>query len=90
MPKKKQETFDPNNMKPEEKLKFEIASELGLADKVISGGWRSLTSKESGKIGGMVTKRKRELKTEYMAGQTIELEIEKKIEQEMQQENEEK
>ena len=94
MPKKKQETFDPNNMKPEEKLKFEIASELGLADKVISGGWRSLTSKESGKIGGMVTKRKRELKTEYMAGQTIEQEIEqkveKKIEQKMQQENEEK
>ena len=61
MPKKKNEPFDPNNIKPEDKLKFEIATELGLADKVIEGGWRSLTSKESGRIGGLVTKRKREI-----------------------------
>ena len=61
MPKKKNEPFDPNNIKPEDKLKFEIATELGLADKVIEGGWRSLTSKESGRIGGLVTKRKREM-----------------------------
>lgn len=61
MPKKKQEPFDPTNIKPEDKMKFEIAIELGLADKVIAGGWRSLTSKESGRIGGMVTKRKREM-----------------------------
>lgn len=59
---KKDEPFDPENIKPEDQLKFEIAAELGLADKVISGGWRSLTSKESGRIGGLMTKRKRELK----------------------------
>ena len=81
MPKKKQEPFDPNHLKPEDRMKFEIASELGLADKVIAGGWKSLTSKESGKIGGMVTKRKRELKTEYTAGQKIEENIEEKIRQ---------
>ena len=28
-----------------EKLKYEIAEELGLLDKVKEGGWRSLTSK---------------------------------------------
>ena len=61
MTKKKQEPIDPNNLKPEERLKFEIATELGLADKVIANGWRSLTSKESGRIGGLVTKRKREI-----------------------------
>ena len=61
MPKKKIESFDPDNIKPEDRLKFEIATELGLADKVIAGGWRSLTSKESGRIGGLVTKRKREM-----------------------------
>lgn len=61
MTKKKQEPIDPNNLKPEERLKFEIATELGLADKVIQNGWRSLTSKESGRIGGLVTKRKREM-----------------------------
>ena len=61
MTKKKQEPIDPNNLKPEDRLKFEIATELGLADKVIANGWRSLTSKESGRIGGLVTKRKREI-----------------------------
>ena len=61
MTKKKQEPIDPKNIKPEDRLKFEIATELGLADKVIANGWKSLTSKESGRIGGMVTKRKREL-----------------------------
>ena len=39
-------------------MKFEIAKELGLADKVIAGGWRCLTAKESGRIGGLVTKRR--------------------------------
>ena len=61
MAKKKQEPIDPKNIKPEDRLKFEIATELGLADKVIANGWKSLTSKESGRIGGMVTKRKREM-----------------------------
>ncbi len=43
-----------------EKLKYEIAEELGLLDKVKEGGWKSLTSKETGRIGGLMTKRKRE------------------------------
>ena len=58
--KKKDEPFDPKKLKPEDKLKFEIATELGLADKVIAGGWRCLTAKESGRIGGLITKKKRE------------------------------
>lgn len=44
-----------------ERLKYEIAEELGLLDKVLEGGWRSLTSKETGKIGGLITKKRREL-----------------------------
>ena len=44
-----------------EKLKYEIAEELRLLDKVLEGGWRSLTSKETGKIGGLITKKRREL-----------------------------
>lgn len=68
MPKsKKKEAFDPHNLKPEEILKFEIATELGLGDKVIKGGWRSLTAKESGRIGGLITKRKREMKKEALS-----------------------
>lgn len=49
---------------PEERLKYEIAEELGLGDRVRTEGWRSLTSKESGRIGGMMTKRKRMLRKE--------------------------
>mgnify|MGYP000898975068 FL=1 len=63
---KKNEPFDPDNIKPEEMMKFEIATELGLRDKVISGGWRSLTAKESGRIGGLITKRRREMKNESL------------------------
>ena len=62
--KKKQEPFDPENLTPEELLKYEIATELGLSDKVMEHGWKSLTSKESGRIGGLVTKRKRQMKKE--------------------------
>lgn len=47
-------------MTEQDLLKYEIAEELGLLDKVKESGWKSLTSKESGKIGGIMTKRKRE------------------------------
>lgn len=46
----------------DEKMKYEIAEELGLLDKVLKDGWRSLSSKETGKIGGLVTKKRREMR----------------------------
>lgn len=61
---KKEKTIDLNAIKPEEKLKYEIAEELGLTDKVISNGWKSLSAKETGKIGGLVAKKKKEQKKE--------------------------
>ncbi|MBR5474480.1 MAG: small, acid-soluble spore protein, alpha/beta type [Lachnospiraceae bacterium] len=60
---KKEKKIDLNNLTPEEKLKLEIAEEIGVYEKVIAGGWRTLTAKESGKIGGMMTKRKKEQQT---------------------------
>lgn len=62
MSKKREKKIDLDNLKPEEEMKYEIASELGYLDKVLSTGWKSLTAKESGRIGGIITKRKRELK----------------------------
>lgn len=59
---KNKEPFDWKNMTPEEKLKFEIAEELGLKDRVLAGGWKCLTSKESGRIGGLIARKKREWK----------------------------
>ena len=45
-------------------LKYEIAEELGLLDKVRESGWKSLTAKESGRIGGLMNKRGRAKKEE--------------------------
>lgn len=59
MSKKKYKPIDLSKIEPEEKLKYEIAEELGLLDKVLEEGWRSLSSKETGRIGGLITKRKR-------------------------------
>lgn len=60
MAKKKEKPIDLNNLEPEEKIKYEIAEELGLLDKVLESGWKSLTSKETGRIGGLVTKKKKQ------------------------------
>lgn len=57
---KKEQKIDLNNLKTEEKVKYEIAKELGYLDKVMDTGWKSLTAKESGRIGGIMTKKKRE------------------------------
>ena len=45
--KKEKKPFDPEHMTPEEQLKFEIAEELGLGDRVLKDGWRCLTSKDA-------------------------------------------
>ena len=45
-----------------DKLKYEIAAELGLMDKVNATGWKSLTAKESGRVGGILARRKRQAK----------------------------
>lgn len=64
MSKKSEKKIDLNNIKPEEEMKYEIANELGYLDKVLATGWKSLTSKESGRIGGIITKKKREQKNQ--------------------------
>ncbi len=40
-----------------DRMKYEIAEELGLLDKVKKLGWKSLTAKENGQIGGIMTAR---------------------------------
>jgi len=39
-------------------MKYEIAEELGLLDKVKEGGWKNLTARESGRIGGIMAVRR--------------------------------
>ena len=72
MSKSKKSTgpLDVQKLTSEERLKFEIAQELGLGDRVLEQGWRCLTAKESGRIGGLITKRKREIKREALQAET--------------------
>ena len=64
MSKSKKINLDFANLTPEEELKYEIAEELGLLDRVLEDGWKSLSAKETGRIGGLMTRRKRELQKE--------------------------
>lgn len=40
-------------------VKYEIAEELGLIDKVKKLGWGGLTAKETGRIGGLISVRRK-------------------------------
>jgi len=43
-------------------MKMEIAEELGLTEKVEKLGWGGLTAKETGRIGGLITAKKKKRK----------------------------
>lgn len=58
----KQEHPDLKEIPKEERMKYEIAEELGLLDRVLEDGWKTLSAKETGRIGGLMTRRKREQK----------------------------
>lgn len=59
MAEKKKNELTPNDM-----MKLEIAKELGLMDKVETLGWGGLTAKETGRIGGIMTAKKKKGKRE--------------------------
>ena len=53
---------DLDQLSPKEKMKYERAEELGLLDRVLTDGWKTLSAKETGRIGGIMTKRMRKPK----------------------------
>ena len=55
--KKNGEKVPIRTLKLQEQLKYEIADELGLFEKIEKSGWGALTASESGRIGGMIRKR---------------------------------
>ena len=59
MASKKNKPIILSELTKEELMKYEIAEELGLLDRVMTEGWRSLSSKETGRIGGLLAKKKR-------------------------------
>lgn len=59
---KEVEAYKKGELSAQEVLKYEIAEELGVLDKVLEQGWKSLSAKETGRIGGLMTRRKRQEK----------------------------
>lgn len=59
MGKKSKKSKKKKELTADDLLKLEIADELGLTDKIKELGWGGLTAKESGRIGGIMTSRKR-------------------------------
>lgn len=57
---------------PEEKMKYEIARQLGLTEKVKKYGWGGLTAAETGRIGGIITTRKKAQKSAVNLNKSIE------------------
>jgi len=53
--------------KERETIKMEVAEELGLVGKIKREGWQNLTARETGKIGGRMSKLLR--KDEKKAGE---------------------
>lgn len=47
-----------------ERLKYQVAQELGLLDKLLQVGWAGLSTAESGRIGGLVGARRRQNRKE--------------------------
>lgn len=59
MAKKKDTPVHLDQLTEEEKMKYEIADELGLLDRVMKDGWKSLSSKETGRIGGILARKRK-------------------------------
>ena len=59
MKSKKEAAKKKKELKPEDIMKYEIANELGLGDKLSHVGWGGLTAEETGRIGGIITRRKK-------------------------------
>ena len=47
---------DIHTLPERQRLKYMAAEELGLYDKILEGGWSSLSYSEAGKIGGYVSR----------------------------------
>lgn len=45
-------------------MKYEIAQELGLLDQVLEEGWKTLSAKETGRIGGIMNRRRKQKEKE--------------------------
>jgi hypothetical protein len=57
MSKSSNRVLNPSAKNSLDKMKYEIAGELGIADSVRQNGWSSMTSAECGRVGGQMVKK---------------------------------
>lgn len=62
MGEKKITLEDIQRMESGERMKYEVAAELGLLDRVLADGWKTLSAKETGRIGGVINSRRKAAK----------------------------
>lgn len=60
--KKEKKEKKKKELTPDDLMKLEIAKEIGLMDKLEELGWGGLTAKETGRIGGLMTAKKKQRK----------------------------
>ena len=53
----KNKTLNPNAQNALDHMKFEIATELGIANKVRTSGWSTMTSADCGRVGGHMVRK---------------------------------
>lgn len=61
MNEKKITREDIMQMEESERMKYEVAEELGLLDRVLENGWKTLSAKETGRIGGVMNSRRKNI-----------------------------
>lgn len=69
MPRNKRPA-NPNAENALDQFKMEIASELGIADKVRQSGWQNMSSADCGRVGGTMVRRMIESYENKLAGTT--------------------
>lgn len=61
---------NPNAVNALDQFKMEVASELGIADKVRNSGWQNMSSADCGRVGGTMVRRMIESYENKLAGTT--------------------
>ncbi|QGG47957.1 alpha/beta-type small acid-soluble spore protein [Heliorestis convoluta] len=66
MPNRNKAVF-PGAQSALDRFKYEVASEIGLSNKIQTQGWENMTTREVGAIGGFMTKKMVQLAEQQLA-----------------------
>ncbi|MDD2420977.1 MAG: alpha/beta-type small acid-soluble spore protein [Heliobacteriaceae bacterium] len=67
MPTNRNKAVIPGAQSALDRFKYEVAAEIGLANKIQNQGWENMTTREVGAIGGFMTKKMVQLAEQQLA-----------------------